>query len=250
MDRVKQFIIVATALLMAACSSAPKQPIAFNAETIKGESNRIAIQMGAVPEAITTFPGAGCLLCVGIAMAAHSDLSSHVHSLKPDELASLPQRLADTLRAQGAEVSILKEPVDLEALSSNSGKGDDSRQTEKDFRPLSERLGADKLLVITTYNSGVLRKYSQYVPVDVPEAFFWGVSYMVDLKSNTYVWYAPLNRSRKAEGAWNEPPNFPGLTNAYYQVLAESTDYLAGELSNKSDASSAKRVATATVQAK
>jgi len=49
---------------------------------------------------------------------------------------------------------------------------------------------------------------------------------MVDLTSNAYDWYMPLNVLKSADGRWDEPPKFPGLTNAYFQALEESKDQL------------------------
>lgn len=108
----------------------------------------------------------------------------------------------------------------------------------KNFRPLAEKLGADKLLVVNIHSQGVLRPYSSYIPVDVPKAHVSGTAYMVDLKTNTYIWYTTVSTAKPAEGAWNEPPSFPGLTNAYYQVLAETSDLLVSELSNDAKTSS------------
>jgi hypothetical protein len=36
--------------------------------------------------------------------------------------------------------------------------------------------------------------------------------------------YVPLQLEKAADGAWNEAPKFPGLTNAYYQVLELGKD--------------------------
>jgi len=233
MSLSRQLITVVLTMMLGACASVPQQPIAFDTGTISGGANRVAIQMNNVPTTDTTFPGAGCLLCIGVARTMHSDLSAQVQSLQPEELNALPNRLAEVLRGNGAQVTVLDQLVDIGSLSNNSEKGEDQKLTAKDFRPLAEKLGVDKLLVINITGQGVLRPFSSYIPTDVPKAFVSGVAYMVDLQSNTYVWYSPVSTARPAEGEWNEPPTFPGLTNAYYQVLAETSDSLASELSSK-----------------
>ena len=233
MDQIKQLIIVLLTLMLGACASAPQQPVAFDASAISGGGNHVAIQMEKIPETDTSFPGADCLLCIGVARAAHSDLSTQVQSLIPDELNALPDRLAEILRSTGAQVTVLDQPVDIDSLSKNAEKGDNQNLAAKDFRPLANKLGADKLLVLNFSGQGVVRAYASYVPTDIPKAFISGAAYMVDLKTNTYLWYSPINRVKPAEGAWNEPPSFPGLTNAYYQVLAETSDSLASELSQQ-----------------
>jgi hypothetical protein len=233
MDRSKLLTIIILTMMLGACASAPQQPIAFDAGTIAGGKNRVAIQMNKLPATDTSFPGAGCLLCIGVARAAHVDLSTQVQSLVPEDLNTLPERLAKVLRDDGAQVIVLDQPVDISNLSINSEKGEDPKLTSKDFNPLANKLGVDKLLVLEIRSQGVMRPYSAYIPAGVPRAYVSGIAYMVDLKANTYVWYSTINTDRPAEGAWNEPPSFPGLTNAYYQVLAETSDSLASELSGK-----------------
>jgi hypothetical protein len=235
MNRARLLTIFVLTMMLGACASVPQQPIAFDAGAIAGGKNRVAIQMNNIPATDTSFPGAGCLLCIGVARAAHIDLSTQVQSLAPEDLKTLPDRLAKVLRDDGAQVIVLDQPVDIGNLSTNAEKGENQKLTSKDFKPLADKLGVDKLLVLDIGAQGVMRPYSAYVPTGVPRAYVSGVAYMVDLKTNTYVWYATVNTARPAEGAWNEPPSFPGLTNAYYQVLAETSDSLASELSDKAE---------------
>ena len=71
---------------------------------------------------------------------------------------------------------------------------------------------------------GVWRGYASYVPTDVPRAVLNGQAALVDLSSHGLDWYLPLALARAAEGEWSEPPKYPGLTNAYYQVLETAMD--------------------------
>jgi len=72
---------------------------------------------------------------------------------------------------------------------------------------------------------GVERSYSSYIPNGSPHAYLTGKGYLVNLSNNTYEWYRPVRIVRGAEGdKWDEPPKFPGLTNAYFQVLEMSKD--------------------------
>ncbi len=231
MNRAKLLTIVVLTMMLGACASVPQQPVAFDAGAIAGSGNHVAIQMKEIPASDTTFPGAGCLMCIGAARLFHSDLSKQVQSLQPEDLNALPDRLAKVLRDNGAQVSVLDQPEDISSLPSNPAKGENQKLSEKDFRPLADKLGVDKLLVLDIRGQGVKRAYSSYIPTDIPRAYVSGIAYMVDLKTNTYVWYSAIETARPAEGEWNEPPSFPGLTNAYYQVLAETSDSLASELS-------------------
>lgn len=59
---------------------------------------------------------------------------------------------------------------------------------------------------------------------------------MVDVDTNAYHWYLPINLHLSAEGEWKEPPTFPGLTNAYYQVLEKLRDMVLEPLPHLSEA--------------
>ena len=89
---------------------------------------------------------------------------------------------------------------------------------------LKAKHGIDRLLVVHITSLGVWRSYSAYVPTEPPRAVLNGTVSMIDLSSHALEWYLPLAVSRAADGAWDEPPKFPGLSNAYYQVLETGMD--------------------------
>jgi hypothetical protein len=51
-----------------------------------------------------------------------------------------------------------------------------------------------------------------------------GVGYMVNLSRNSYDWYLPVHIQKSADGVWDEPAKYPGLTNAYFQTLELARD--------------------------
>jgi hypothetical protein len=82
----------------------------------------------------------------------------------------------------------------------------------------------DRLLVIDITTLGVMRPYSAYVPTGAPRGILEGRGYLVNLSNNSYEWYQRVQVYRAADGQWDEPPKFPGLTNAYYQVIELGKD--------------------------
>jgi hypothetical protein len=79
-------------------------------------------------------------------------------------------------------------------------------------------------LVISITSLGFLRTYSAYIPTSPPKGLLEGVGYMVNLKTNNYEWYERVTIIKSADGNWDEPPQFPGLTNAYFQTLELGKD--------------------------
>jgi hypothetical protein len=71
---------------------------------------------------------------------------------------------------------------------------------------------------------GFLRTYSAYIPNADPKGVLQGAGYVVNLKTNAYEWFMPVNILKSAEQKWDEPPKYPGLTNAYFQALELGRD--------------------------
>jgi len=108
------------------------------------------------------------------------------------------------------------------ALSDYGTKGPNI--AKKDFSALQKKYKVDRLLVIEIASLGFVRTYSAYIPTSDPKGVLQGSGYIVNLNSNTYEWYLPVNISKSADKNWDEPPKFPGLTNAYFQVLELGKD--------------------------
>lgn len=79
---------------------------------------------------------------------------------------------------------------------------------------------------------GIHRTYASYIPSSDPRATVTGASYIVNLNNNTYEWYLPLAIMKSSDNKWDEPPKFPGLTNAYFQALEIAKDSIVKPLSN------------------
>lgn len=204
------------------CAVAPQAPVGLNKTAIGPSSGRIGITMSKIPEPGVELPGAGCLLCLAFAAVANSSLSSHVKTLGTEDLPQWKEAAAAQVRAAGGQAVVLAEPLDPDALPSFTSTSPSAAR--KDYRALAQRHGIDRLLAIEIQQVGFERTYSSYVPTSDPKAVFIGSAYLIDLKTNTYDWYEPFRIIRAADGAWDEPPAFPGLTNAYFQVLEIGKD--------------------------
>lgn len=209
-------------IFLTGCAVKPQQPVALNQEALSAKSGKVGVAMSALPKIDTYFPGAGCLLCYAFASASNSSLTKHAETLSHDDLSALKEDVAAVLRKKEVDVVVIKEPIDLKSLP--DVRTDVPTNARKDFSSLRTKLAVDKLLVIDMPLVGYVRMYSSYVPTSDPKATVSGSSYLVDLKTNTYSWYVPIEISRSADGKWDEPPKFPGLTNAYFQALEAGRD--------------------------
>lgn len=208
--------------LLAGCASKPLRPMTLAPGALKAEAGTIGVAMTAVPKVDTQFPGASCLLCLAAASAMNSSLTDHVRTLPPEDVAALKDRAAALIQAKGAKSVVISTALQVNALPDFSGT--EPNAARKDFRVLREKLQVDKLLLIQVDNIGVHRNYSAYVPTAEPKAVFNGSALLVDLKTNLLEWYHPFYTVKAADGAWDESPKFPRLTNAYFQALELGKD--------------------------
>lgn len=224
---IRMLLSVAASVLAAGCAVAPQLPVELAPGAVGPQGGKVGVAMTKLPVQDTEVPGAGCLLCLAVAMSANSALTDHARKLPYEDLPRLKDQVAELLRKKGTDATVIASELDVNALSDSSATGADA--AKKDFRPLKAKLRVDRLLVINVAALGFTRGYSGYVPTGAPQAMARGEAYIVNLGTNAYEWYAPLNLSRGAEGAWDEPPSFPGLTNAYFQVIELSKDHFLGK---------------------
>ncbi len=220
------FAVLAVALLFGGCATPAQQRIDLADNYFssgKAKAGKIGVVMAELPKPDTAFPGANCLLCLGVANGMHSALSKEVQTFSTAELKPLPSDVVALLKKQGLDAVLIDEPLKIDALPDLKAS-DATNKPRKNFAPLKDKYNVDRLLVVHFTALGVWRSYSAYVPTDPPKAIVVGNASLIDLSTHSLEWYLPVTISRAADGEWDEPPTFPGLTNAYYQVLETGMD--------------------------
>lgn len=206
---------------LSGCVTAPQQPIAFDPVKLP-EEEKIGVLIDVVPAPQTSYPGAGCLLCLATAAAANTSLANHVKTFATDDLSGLDSHLVSSLNAAGYSAVVIHNAGKIAELPKIKSKA--ANASRYDFSRLTLPAEVNHLLVVEFEYVGVQRNYSSYIPTGAPQALVAASSYLVDLTSNTYKWYKPLKVYQSAEGEWYEPPTFPGMTNAYYQAIESVRD--------------------------
>lgn len=228
------------AVFLTACASVPQQePIELVDTAVEAKAGRIGVAMTPLPKVDTQFPGAGCLLCYATASMANQSLTVHTQTLSYEDLPQLKNAVADVLRKRGIDAIVIPDDIKVDTLNDFAQAG--PKIAAKDFSPLKQKYKIDKVVLIQVDSLGIWRNYSAYVPTSDPKAVLNGVGYMVNLSNNTYEWYLPVNIVKSADGAWDEPPKYPGLTNAYFQALELGKDSFLKPFSKTSTAGTAGR---------
>jgi len=214
-------ILAAVVSVITGCAT-PQKPVAFQPETVNWRAARVGVAMTPLPKVDTHMPGANCLLCIAAASVANSSLVDHSRTLPVEDLPRVKARIADAIRAKGGKVVVIEEPLEVSKLAEADKSAENA--APRNFRPLREQYGIDKLIVVEVSALGMWRTYSAYFPTSDPKATLQGRGYMVDLATNTYDWLQPVTVLRASDKVWDEPPKYPGLTNAYFQVLEVGSD--------------------------
>ncbi|MDR1461830.1 MAG: hypothetical protein LBI68_01640 [Azoarcus sp.] len=223
MKRRISFVLAIAAIILGGCAT-PQQALELAGEALTPQSGKVGIAMAQIPKADTYFPGASCLLCFGAAALANSKLTAHTQTLSNEDLPKLKNEIASLLSEQGVQTQVIEEVIDVSALPSFSSK--EANIARKNFDAFRTKYSIDKLIVIAITGHGFVRSYSAYIPTSDPKGVLNGIGYMVDLASNRYEWYQPVLIFKSADGEWDEPPQFPGLTNAYFQAVETGKDIL------------------------
>jgi hypothetical protein len=222
---------ITVALFSAGCAVKPQNPVELNSEALKTSRSKVGVAMTQLPKVEVHLPGADCLLCIAFASAANSDLRKHADTLTLEELSSLKQDIVSTLKKRDIDAVLIEAPLDLKTFPEL--RSSDTNTASRNFSSLKSKYNVDRLLVIDVNAVGFQRNYSAYIPTSDPKGLLRGTGYIVNLTSHTYEWYLPVNVLKSADGKWDEPGKFPGLTNAYFQALEFGKDEFLRPLASK-----------------
>lgn len=169
----------------------------------------------------TYIVGASCLLCYGVASAANSSLDKQLKTLPKEDIENLKHDIFNVLKNKKIKTINLENNIDIGKLKKFKSK---EQNTSKKDHTIYKSDSIDYLLVININMLGAYRSYSSYIPTMDPVAILSGTIYLIDLNSNKYIWYKPFDYRKASSLEWDEPPMFPGMTNAYYEVITTGKD--------------------------
>lgn len=213
-------LLLAVSVVVSGCVTPPQTPVSLRAEALPAPGARVGVALSTLPKPDTFFPGADCLLCIAAASMTNNGLTTQVRTLGTEELQALPKDLATLLSARG-QTAVVLDPIDLSKLGERKAEPGKARH---DFSPLRTAHNLDRLLVVQIDSLGFTRNFAAYVPTGDPRATVNGAAYLVDLNTLTLDWYQPLTLSVPSADKWDEPPKYPGLTNAYFQAVERAMD--------------------------
>lgn len=211
--------------LLTGCAT-PQPPVPMDQTFWSQKQQRIGVAFTQLPKPTTVLAGQQGLLDMAVNNGLATSLRHKVETWDASGLGSVPRQVGDLLRSNGYQAVNLDEPLKLEALPKNAGTR--TGFTEQDFQGLKAQKQIDKLVLFRFGDAGTMRTYYGMVPTSVPVAQVVVTTYVIDLNDNRLLYYKPQVFSRAADGEWDEGPDFPNLTNAFYQALDSTQQDLVG----------------------
>lgn len=210
------------------CASKPIPPTPLNKNFYEDKNSKISVIVTSPAKVDTYLFGADCLLCYAAAAAANSSLTSHMQTLPTTDFTNVNAEILKVLQEKGKIAEISTASPNFEKLKSFKTK--ENGFADVDYRVLKDVLKTDKLLLVQISRLGASRSYASYVPTGAPVGSVAGKILIVDLNTNKLELYMPINVDMSVQGEWDEPKNFPGVTNAYYQAIEMAKKFVLTQL--------------------
>ncbi|CAD5108595.1 hypothetical protein [Zestomonas carbonaria] len=231
MTRYLPLIALFGALLGLTGCATPQPPVPLDQAFWTEKQDRIGVAYNDIPKPTVAMVGQQGLLDIAINQGLASGLRSKVETWDAQALERIPVEITGTLKEQGYQAVQLPKPLHLEALG--EAKEKKLGYFAVDASPLKQRYQVDKLVLLSFSNAGTERSYYGMIPTSDPVSRIVVSTYVVDLDDNRLLYYKPIVVSRTAEGEWDESPEFPNLTNAFYQALDATHQELVAPFRNQ-----------------
>ena len=226
MDRIRRalFALPVMFLLVLTGCATPQGPVPLDQAFWADQHERIGIAITEVPKPQALMAGQQGLLDVAINTAASATMRSKVETWDTSSRKDFPKEVAKTLSERGYQATVLEQPLKLNALK--PVKGAKLGYSKLDYTSFKATHNVDKLVVFAVASTGTYRTYYGFIPTSAPITQVVVSAYVIDLDDNRLLYYQPFTTNRVVDGEWDEGPEFPNLTNTYYQALDQTQQNL------------------------
>jgi len=215
-------LIIIASFLSGCATTKPQPPISYDETKIDPRVTKIGIVSATIPSPNTSFPGAACLLCIAAAELTNKKLTDHVKTLPTEELNEIVEMIHDRIQKRGLNTLRINKIIDHNEFPAVKVRQENF--AKRDYSRLKTEYAIDKLLIISIPTVTVLRNYSGYFPTSPPKVVIKGEGAIINLSDGSLEWFLPIDITRGVIGEWDEPPSFPGLTNAYFEAIEVTKD--------------------------
>jgi hypothetical protein len=226
----RAFAVIALVLASACVTAQPPAgaPVPLSASFWRDTGARIGVAAVAFPKGTVHMVGPQDALDQAIANKKGERLVTYLEGLQPSEFTRVTAVFSSRLRAIGYAVTEIREPVDPGLYEELRAKGVTS-EALPGLTALGSRYGVDRVLMLSVDRFGAYRDYFVFVPTEAPQAVFQVSGSLVDLRSTELLWRVAMQDKRglvSLEGEWNQPPDYPNLTQAVSRAEHEAVVFI------------------------
>ncbi len=209
-------VLLALAAVLGGCASKAQQPLELDNALWNERDEVIGVAYVEPPKPYVSMIGNQGLLDIAFNNSMAAGLKRKVDTWDVTSFREVPKQIAEELSSRGYDARAIEQPLQPAQLPRHkAGLG----YASQDYRALKQQHQVDKLILVSLSHAGTVRSYYSMVPTSDPVTQIAGLAQVIDLDDNRLLHYKPIALTRAADGEWDEGPEFPNLTNAFYQLL-------------------------------
>ncbi|HEV8674488.1 MAG TPA: hypothetical protein VGX21_10610 [Methylomirabilota bacterium] len=227
MRQRRGFVFVAwvLVLLLAGCQKA----IPLQSSFWQAKDARIAVSLTTLPDPDVYQEGRETegLVALVVNEVLRSQMRTFLRKVELAEFEATAERFVQRLQQRGFTARHLERRVDLEQFPKFTGSGD--AVLDRDVRSLAGTESADLVLLLSVDAWGTARKYVLGIPVGPHKGMVRARGRLVNLRTNQLQWQAFMTVEDSivpVEGEWDQPPDYPNLTNAVRKAAEQAGQFL------------------------
>ncbi len=182
--------------------------------------------------------GSEGLLDMAINNAMSGTLEGHLQSMDGSKFKAVADEYVTKLKERGLNARRLPDEVNPATMAPFKAESS-GEYAAVDLRPLGQKEGLDKLILLSIQQCGTVRAYYGFIPLGSPKGMCVSKGEMIDLKTNQVEWRAfpePDKATVEIVGDWDEPPDFKNVTVAVDKAMTQAQVFLVEEFFGPSTA--------------
>ncbi len=192
--------------------------------------------------------GSQGLLDMAINSAMSGTLEGHLQRMDASKFKEVADQYATKLQERGLKARRISEEVNPAKMvpfkAESSGEF-----AAVDLRPLGQKEGIDKLILLSIQQCGTVRAYYGFIPLGAPKGMCVSKGELIDMKTNQVEWRAfpeaPQSTTVEILGEWDEPPDFKNVTVAVERAMLQSQVFLVEEFFGRTTSPQSPRLSAA-----
>lgn len=225
-NKIKNILLITVTLIIATGCVSVQETIPF--KPFKNTEASVGVMYVEPVPAETQYTGSIGLLDYAIIAGVNSSLDEYLKTLTFEDYPLLASSVTDKLKEKGYNARLVETPISLEIAKKIDAPKENVNKS--DFKPVIQGEQMDYVVLIQKSAIGTTRSYYGPVPTSEPLAMTALNVQMVELATGNVMWYRNIRKVATIETPWDEPDNYPNMTNSIYTNFNQAMQEVLAEL--------------------